>query len=90
MNTGEYINLVPDTLEESNLQVMIRNVCPIYGGKAQIDGIEIHISSQLTDEQKQVLLNMVIDQSCKVFYTESGAFKNPITLYYYNCVRARG
>ena len=61
MNTGKYINLVTDTLEESNPCVIIRNVCPNSGFKAQLDIIEIHISGQLTEEQRQILLNTIID-----------------------------
>ena len=61
-----------DTLEESNNPcLIIRNARSMSRRKAQLNAIEIHIGDQLTKEQKQILLNAVIDQSCKVNYDDN-------------------
>ena len=40
MNTGEYINLLTDTLEESNPHILIRNVCPLSGKKLELTALK--------------------------------------------------
>ena len=45
MNSGEYISLIIDTLEESNNPcLIIRNACPMSGKKAQLNAIEMRIA----------------------------------------------